>query len=124
MDNGTQGDVDQRQTIAWLNINIVTGNDCIADRDALRGKNISFLAIDIHQQGNVGRTVRVVLNGLDPGQDIDLVALEIDDPILALVSAADMTGGDPAIVVSAAAFGEADTETLFRTISGEGRIEY
>ena len=48
-----------------------------------------------------GRTVRIVLQSLDSGRYIKLVALEVDDTVLDAVAAAVMADGDLAGVVAA-----------------------
>src|SRR5690606_15942296 len=49
-----------------------------------------------------GRAVGIVLQALDRADDVELVALEVDDAIAALMPAAAPAQGDPAGVVAAA----------------------
>src|SRR3546814_3149599 len=49
--------------------------------------------------------VGVVFDPLDARRDAFLVALEVDQAIVLLVTAANMTGGDPAVMVAATGVG-------------------
>ena len=55
-------------------------------------------------QGDAGRAVRVVLDGVDLAGTPSLCALEVDDAVHPLVAAAAVPGGDLALVVAAAVF--------------------
>src|SRR5205085_11824705 len=76
------------------------GNYRLADLQAERRDNVTLLTIGIMQQGNVGRAVRIVFDGGDFGRNARLVALEIDDAILALVAAAAPPHGNVAVAVA------------------------
>jgi len=73
-----------------------------------------LLAIGIVQQRDERRTVRVVLKALDGGFDVPLAALEVDDPIGALVTPAMTISGDAARIVAAARLGQAFGQLLDR----------
>jgi hypothetical protein len=60
----------------------------------------TLIGVDVAQQGDVRRAVRVVLDPLHARRDAFLVALEVDDPVVLLVATAAVTRGDPAIVVA------------------------
>ena len=90
----------QRQGIAGDDVSFRPGNYRLADLQAERRDNVTLLTIGIMQQGNVGRAVRIVFDGGDFGRNARLVALEIDDAILALVAAATTAHGNVAIIVA------------------------
>jgi hypothetical protein len=73
----------------------------LANRDADRGDDVSLLAIGVLQEGQAGGTHRIVFDRGDRRFHAMLAALEIDDADLLLVTAADATGGDPAIHIAA-----------------------
>src|ERR1700732_183795 len=60
----------------------------VADRQTLRGQDISLGAVGIFQQRDEGGAVRIVFETLDGRRHIDLGALEIDDAIGLLVATA------------------------------------
>ena len=51
-------------------------------------QDVSLLAVDVVQQGDAGRAIRIVLDRIDLGRDAVLVALEVDQPVPPLVAAA------------------------------------
>ena len=77
-------------------------------------KDVALLAVDVVQQGDAGAAVRVVLDGRDLRGDAVLVALEVDDAVTALVTAALMAGGDAAVVVASCLVGQRRKQRLLR----------
>jgi hypothetical protein len=63
------------------------------------------LAVGVAQQSDVRGTVRVVFDTLDLGRDTILVATEVDNTVVLLVTTADVTGGDVTVVVTASGLG-------------------
>jgi len=118
VDNRTKRNVDHRQAVAGLNINLVSGDDLITDGDAIGGENILFLAIEITQQGDIRRSVRIIFYRDHLGSDIGLVPFEIDDPIFTLVAASAMTRSYPTVIVAAAGSVQIRNQASFRTIVG------
>ena len=88
VDNGSQRNVCHRQTVARLDIDVFTGDNLVTDRNPVRSQYIFLVTVEITEQGNICRPVGVVFDGYDLGSDVRLVALEIDNPVFALVTAA------------------------------------
>src|SRR5262249_45789878 len=95
-------DVAQRQRVAGLDRRVAARHQLVADIHALRRDDVAALAVDVAQQRDVRRAVRVVLDALDAAGDAFLVALEIDDAIVLLRAAALVPRRDAAVVVTAA----------------------
>ena len=74
----------------------------VAHLDALGGEDVALLPVDVPQKRDARAAVGVVLDGIHPGRDAALVALEIDEPVAALVPTADVAASDAAAVVAAA----------------------
>ena len=87
MNEGTGGDIGQRQSIAGLDIRRGAGDYRVADLQAVGGDDISFLAVLILDQGDESGTVRIVFQGLDRSRYVKLLTLEIDDAVFSTVSA-------------------------------------
>ncbi len=85
VDYGTQRDVCHGQTVTGLNIDILAGYDLISHGDSVGRQDVFLLAVEIAEQGNISGPVRVVFDRHYLGGDINLIALEIDYPVLALV---------------------------------------
>ena len=102
VDHGTNGDVGDGQSVAGQDIGVGTGHDLVTSLQADRSQDVALLAILILDEGDVGAAVGVILQ-TQHGGGTHLVALEVDDTILALVAAAAMTDSDAAIAVAAGA---------------------
>ena len=100
VDHGTDGNVGNGQAVAGLNVGSGGGQNLVAGLQAHRGNDIALLAIFILNQSDVGAAVGIVLQLQDSGFHVHLVALEVDDAVLALFAAAAMTDGDAAIAVA------------------------
>ena len=101
VDHGTDGDVLEGQSVTGLDVGVGAGHDLVANLQTIGSQDVALDAVLILDEGNEGRTVRIVLQSLDSGRDIKLVALEIDDTVLDAVAAAVMADGDLAGVVAA-----------------------
>ena len=100
VDQRTDGDVRQRQSVARLDVGFRTGDHDVAHLQALRVNDVALLAVNVVQQSDTGRAVGIVLDGGNFGGHAVLVALEVDDAVALLVAAALVTGGDAAIAVA------------------------
>ncbi|MCY1433711.1 hypothetical protein D9M71_497470 [compost metagenome] len=96
----TNRNVAQRQAVANLDRRMGTGYQLIASTHALRRDDVATLAVCVLQQGNVSSAVRVIFDTLNGGSNAILVATEIDQTIVLLVSTADVASGDAAVVVT------------------------
>src|SRR5690606_21499183 len=102
VDGRTNRDVAQRQGVAHADRGVTAGNHLVAILQALGRDDVTTLAIDVAQQGDVGSAVGIVFDPLHARRDAFLVALEIDDAVVLLVATTDVAGGDPAMVVATA----------------------
>jgi len=105
VDSRTDRNVADRQSITSLDRRFRTTDQLIADSNALRSDDVLAFAVRIAQQSNVRSTVRVVFDTLDLGDDTVLVATEVDNAVMLLVAATDMTGGDVTVVVTTSGLG-------------------
>src|ERR671919_1274277 len=93
MHDGTDGYPVEGERIAHVHLGIWPALDDGADREVARREDVALLAVVVVQEGDVGRTVRVVLDRRDRRGYTVLAPLEVDETIAALVSAADVAGG-------------------------------
>ncbi len=91
----------QRHGIARLDVGGSRRNHLVANGQTLRRNDVGQHAIGILDQSDESRTVRVIFQTLDRRRNIQLAALEVDQTIGLLVTAALVTGGDTAGVVAA-----------------------
>ena len=91
------------------------GLDHVALRQTLRRDDVALLAVQEVQQCDVRGAVGVVLDVRDLGVDAVLVvATEVDHAVGALVAAALVPGGDPAVRVAAALAVQRANQRLLR----------
>src|SRR5690606_19668908 len=106
VDDGADRHALERHRVARLHVD--TGerrHHLVAGRETLRGEDIGeFAVIVLHERDERG-PVRIVFQPLDSADRIELGAAEIDHAVGALVSAATVKGGDPAVIVAAALAG-------------------
>src|SRR6266446_6686662 len=100
VDRGAGRDVLQGQCIPRSDIGLRPRHDLVSDFQAVRGNDIAFLAIYIMQEGDTSRTVRIILDGRYSGRHPQLVALKVNDAIVALGAPAAMPGGNLALIVA------------------------
>src|SRR6478752_4468353 len=93
VDYGTDRDVAQRKVVAGLDVSVGAGLYEVALGQLVRGDDVTLGAINVVQEGDPSRAVRVVLDFGNAGVDAVLVvATEVDQTVLALVSTTLVTG--------------------------------
>ena len=101
VDHGTNRNVLNRQAVAGLDVGILGRNDLVADLQALGSEDICLLAVLVLNESDVSGTVRIILQGLNLGVNVELLTLEVNDTVLLLVAAAAVADGDAAVAVAA-----------------------
>ncbi len=115
MDYGTNRDVEQRQVITGLDVSTGTCLNDVTLGELVRGDDVTLGAINVVQEGDASRTVRIVLDFGNAGVDaVFVVTTEVDQTVLALVATTLVTGRDLTGVVTAALFGQRTYQRLFR----------
>ena len=99
VDKRTDRDVCDRKGVTGFDICIGTGVEYISVGYAERSDDVALLAFVVLKKCDVSGAVRIVLDSDNRSLLID-IALEVDDTVLLLVSAAAMTNGDAAVAVS------------------------
>src|SRR5207247_918306 len=89
----------------------------VPHRHSLRGQDVSLLAVRVMKEGDPGRPVRVVLDRGNLRRHAVLVAPEVDDPVLLLVTPALVAGGYPAVGVPARPLGRGTGQRLLGRLS-------
>src|ERR1043166_1625149 len=92
--------IDQWQRVARQNVGFGAAHDRLADLESGRCDDVALLAVVVSDQRDVRRAIRIVFDLRDAAGHAVLVALEIDDAIETLVTAAATTHGDAAVVVA------------------------
>src|SRR4051794_12677687 len=114
VDDRADRHVPQRQRVAHRDLGAGPGCDGHADAQAVRREDVALLAVDVMQQRDVRRAVRVVLDRGDLRRHAVLATLEVDLAVQALGPAAAVAGGLAAVRVAPAALLEPLDEALLR----------
>lgn len=88
VDERTDGDVGEGQSVARLDVGVRTGHDGLTDLEALGGQDVALLTVSVVQQSDASGTVRIVLDRGNLGGHAVLVALEVDHAVTTLHAAA------------------------------------
>src|SRR5207249_1257748 len=112
-------DVRQRQAVARLDVRLRAGLDLVADAEPDRRQDVALLPVRVVEERDPGRAVRIVLDGRHPGRHALLLALEVHEPVEALVPPAPVPDGHPAEVVPAARLAQRRGERGLRRLLGD-----
>src|SRR5690606_6743131 len=93
-------DIAQRQRIADLDRCLATGHELVVYLCTLRRNDVTTLTVCVQQQGDMRGAIRIVLQALDAAGNAFLVALEVNDAVVLLGSAALVTRGDATVMVA------------------------
>ena len=102
VDDGADRHRAQRHGIAGLHVDLVARHHGVADGQALRRQDVGQLAVLVLDQRDEGGAVGIVFQTLDRRGLVELAALEIDQAIALLVTAALLAHHDAAGIVAAA----------------------
>ena len=94
--------------------NIFTGYDLSSVGKTGRGEDIGFYTVLILEKGNAAGAVRIVFDSNYSCFDVTLIAFEIDQAIMALVTTADVACGDASCVVPSTRAFKRGAEGLLR----------
>src|SRR4051812_21176167 len=114
VDDRARRDVLERKRVAGLDVRARAGLDDRADLDPRRGEDVALRAVGVVQQRDPRRAVGVVLDRGHLRGDPVLRALEVDDPVPALVPAALVAARDAPVVVPAAGLLQRLEQALLR----------
>jgi len=100
----TDRDVAQWQTVTWFNISILTRYQRITSFNTFRGDNVATLTVSVHQQSDVRGAVWIIFQTLNGSRDIQLVATEINNTVMLLMTATNVTSRNATIGVTTTGF--------------------
>ena len=66
-------------------------------------KDVTLFTVSIDYESNAAVTVWIIFDGLHNRFNVELVTLEVDQAVVALVATATMTGGDTTLVITTTA---------------------
>ena len=85
-------------------------------------EDVPLLAVLVEDQRDVGRAVRVVFDLLNDARHVELVPLEVDDPVLPLVAPTPASNRHVTVMVASTAGTQGFGERLLRPLAGQHLI--
>src|SRR2546426_7696207 len=107
------------QSIAREDIGVAAGLHRHADFQADRVQDVALLPVGVVQQSQPRRAVRVIFDGHHARGDAGFIAAEIDDAVLALVTATAMPSGDFTVGIAPAGAFLGFSQRLFWAVLGQ-----
>src|SRR5262249_34056318 len=101
VDRLAEWNIPQRQCVSDEDIGFRTGDNGHAHFQSDRLEDGSTIAIRIAEERDESGAVWIVFNGFHFGRNADLVAAEIDDPVVLLISTSAMPNRQLAVIVAA-----------------------
>ena len=98
---------------------LIGGHDRVAHLQALGGEDVGLDAVGVRDQGEIRRPVRIVLEGLHAGREVEPAALEVHNAVQLLVATAAVAGGDAAVNVAATSLVLGLGEATLGALAGE-----
>ena len=117
--DGTGRNLLERHGVAGLDVSALARQDGVALVQADGSQDVALFAVSIVQQRDAGAAVRIVFDLGNLGGNAELVALEIDDAVERLVSAAATAGSDSTVVVATGLLGQALGQRLLGSGPGD-----
>src|SRR5437588_6239584 len=114
----TDGNIPERKTVAGFGRGSRSADDFCANGQAIGSNDVALFAIFIFQQCQTRGPARIVFDRCHFGFHAMFVALEVDEPNLLLVAAANAATGDATVAVAPAGFLANLNEVLFRLCFG------
>jgi hypothetical protein len=116
---GAERDLAERQRVAGPGVGAGAGDDGVTLAQPLGVQDVPLLAVGVDHQRDPGRPVGIILDLGDLARDPELVPLEVDLPVLALVPAAPVPGRQVAEVVPPAGLLQRLEQRLLRGVAGD-----
>ncbi|SUB32122.1 Uncharacterised protein [Neisseria gonorrhoeae] len=101
VDSRTNGNVADRQGVAYFDGSFSTGNQYDTGLNTARSDDVTTLAVCIAQQCDEGSTVRIVFDTLYFSRNAVFVTFKVYNTVMVFMTAAFVTGGDMTIIVTA-----------------------
>src|SRR5690606_33333462 len=91
----------ERHCVARLHVDGIACNNLVADSQTLRSQDVGQFTVFVTDQRDERSTIWIVFQTFDSADDVKLAALEINETVRTLVTAALITDGDTTGVVTA-----------------------
>ena len=100
MNNRTYRNVTQCHGVTRANSSTAATHQIVSSFDSARRNNVAPLAILVFEKCDIGRSVWIVLKSLNNRRNTVFATLEINKPVMLLMTTAAMSRGDTASVIA------------------------
>jgi hypothetical protein len=110
----------ERQAIARIKLDALIGaKKRIACYDTARSEDVALFTISVGEESEISRTIRVILDSLNLGRNVEFFTTKVDDTIDALVASTATTRSDATVAITALLIVNACDETAFWLFLGD-----
>ena len=118
VDDGTEGDFANRKAVAQVGGHACAAEDFLAHLDTMRSHDVAFLTVCVINEGDSGRTVRIVFNRLHDSGNAIFLSFKINHTVHLFVTASAVPYRHFTTVVSSACPVFRTQQTLFGCVGG------
>jgi hypothetical protein len=120
MDLGGRRNDRERKAIARIELHTLIGAEKrVASYDTAWSEDVALFTISVGEESEISRTIRVILDSLNLGRNVEFFTTEVDDTIDALVASTATTRSDATIAITALLIVYACDETAFWLFLGD-----
>jgi hypothetical protein len=110
----------ERKAIARIELDALIGAEkSVASYNTARSEDVALFTISVSEESEISRTIRVVLDSLNLGRNVEFFTTEVDDTIDALVASTATTRSDATVAITALLIVYACDETAFWLFLGD-----
>jgi hypothetical protein len=110
----------ERKAIAGIELYTLIGADKrVARYDTARSEDVALFTISVGEESEISRAIRIILDCLNLGRNVEFFTTEVDDTIDALVASTATTRSDATIAITALLIVYACDETAFWLFLGD-----
>jgi hypothetical protein len=120
MDLGGRRNDRERKAIARIELDTLIGAEKrVASYDTAWSEDVALFTISVGEESEISRTIRVILDSLNLGRNVEFLTTKVDDTIDTLVASTATTRSDAAVAITALLIVNACDETAFWLFLGD-----
>jgi hypothetical protein len=110
----------ERKAIAGIELyTLICAEKRVARYDTARSEDVALFTISVGEESEISRAIRIILDCLNLGRNVEFFTTEVDDTIDALVASTATTRSDATIAITALLIVYACDETAFWLFLGD-----
>jgi hypothetical protein len=110
----------ERKAIAGIELDALIGAEkSVASYNTARSEDVALFTISVGEESEISRTIRIILDSLNLGRNVEFFTTEVDDTIDALVASTATTRSDATVAITALLVVYACDEAAFWLFLGD-----